>query len=53
MSESLFAFEINMIKYLDEFKNKYYDNHIENPEQYPLVMEHGNEGLWLEFSLII
>lgn len=33
------------------FKEKYMIKHYENPDQYPLIMQDGNEGLWLEFFL--
>lgn len=33
------------------FKEQYMIKHYENPNQYPLIMQDGNEGLWLEFFM--
>jgi hypothetical protein len=37
---------------VEEFERKYFEKHRENPENYPLEMEEGNEGMWFEFFMI-
>ena len=51
MSLRLAMFVVNMQEELLEFEKKYHAKHEENPNNYPLIMQDGNEGLWLEFFL--
>lgn len=51
MSLRLAMFVADMQEELLEFKERYVDKHNINPEQYPLYMKDGQEGLWLEFFL--
>lgn len=49
MALSLDEFMTELRTKVDQFEADYRQEASENPEQYPLTMENGNEGLWIEF----
>ena len=49
MALSLDKFIAELRTDVDRFEAAYRARVAENPEHYPLEMEEGNEGLWLEF----
>ncbi|MFN2203559.1 MAG: hypothetical protein ACK2UO_20350 [Caldilineaceae bacterium] len=48
MSQSLSEFIDEQMKLLAVFQKHWVEKHAEDPDNYPLIMEDGNEGLWLE-----
>jgi len=48
MSQSLSEFIDEQMKLLAVFQKYWVEKHAKDPDNYPLIMEDGNEGLWLE-----
>jgi hypothetical protein len=51
MAQSLDSFLAEIRKDVDRFEQAYRAKVAENPEHYPLELDSGNEGLWLELFM--
>jgi len=51
MAQSLDEFIADMKTQMEQFSSQYRECHARHPEMFPLTMETGNEGLWMEFFL--
>ena len=51
MAQSIDQFVLEASQLLMDFKRDWKKNNEKNPEQWPLEMEDGNEGLWWEMFM--
>ena len=49
MAQSLDEFIAELKTQVEQFASQYRECHARHPEMFPLSMDSGNEGLWMEF----